>query len=274
MDKGQESMNTGLENKVALVTGGASGIGLGISRALAQEGTHLAIASRKPDIAVIEELQSYGVEVHCIPTNVSQEDQVERMVSETISHFGYLDHYVNNAAWEWHEPVTRLTTDAWLKTLHTNLSACVWACREVARYMVTRGCGSILIVGSTASFNPLYKESSYRVSKTGLIAYAEVLAVELAPYNIRVNTIIPAPFITRITETFFSGGKSDVIRKAVPMKRIGIPDECGPAAILLLSDKLSSYITGSTLIIDGGLHLRPLDLYSDAEILEMNKPIE
>ncbi len=267
-------MDAGLASHTALITGGASGIGLGIAKSLAAEGVNLAIASRNPDPQAVELLRGFGVDVLAIKADVSQEDQVVRMVARAVSHFGHLDHYVNNAAWEWHEPVTRITTEAWMNTINTNLSACVWACREVARHMVERRQGSILIVGSTASIHPLYKEGSYRVSKTGLMVYAEVLAIELAPYNIRVNTIIPGPFVTRITAAFFSGKKSEVLKKDVPLKRIGDPDEIGPAAVLLLSDKLSSYTTGAELVIDGGTRFRPHEMYTDAEILEMNAPEE
>ena len=231
---------------------------------------NLAIASRNPTPEAIELLRTYGVDVLPINADVSQEAQVNRMVAQTIAHFGHLDHYVNNAAWEWHEPVTRLTTESWMNTINTNLSACVWGCREVSRHMVERRQGSILIVGSTASVHPLYKEASYRVSKTGLNAYAEVLAIELAPYNIRVNVLIPGAFVTRITAAFFSGKKSEVLKKDIPLKRIGIPDELGPSAVLLLSDKLSPYTTGAKLLVDGGLSFRPHEMYTDEEILSMN----
>jgi NAD(P)-dependent dehydrogenase (short-subunit alcohol dehydrogenase family) len=87
---------------------------------------------------------------------VSQEEQVKSMVRSAISHFGQLDLFVNNAAWTWHEPITRLTTDALISTMNTNLFACVWACREVSRHMIARRQGAILIIGSTAMLNPLY----------------------------------------------------------------------------------------------------------------------
>jgi NAD(P)-dependent dehydrogenase (short-subunit alcohol dehydrogenase family) len=263
-------MDAGLKGHTALITGGSTGIGLGIAQALAAEGVNLAIASRNPAMDAIEALRSQNIEVLVVKTDVSKEDQVNAMVEKTISHFGKLDHFVNNSAWEWHEPVTHLTTEAWMNTINTNLSACVWACREISRHMIQRKQGSILIVGSTASLHPLYKEASYRVSKTGLRVYAEVLAIELAPFNIRVNTLIPGAFITKITETFFSGQKSEILRKDVPLNRIGLPPEVGPAAVLLLSDKLSSYTTGAELVIDGGTRLRPHELYSTQEILEMN----
>jgi NAD(P)-dependent dehydrogenase (short-subunit alcohol dehydrogenase family) len=262
-------VDSGLEGKTALITGGASGIGLGIAQALAAEGVDLAIASRNPDPAGLEALRAKGVRVAAIPTDVSREDQVQAMVSEAVRLFGHLDLYVNNAAWTWHQPITRLETSAWMNTIHTNLSSCLWACREVSRHMIARGEGSILIIGSTAMFTVQYRETAYRISKTGLKIAMEVLAVELAPYGIRVNMIIPGHFVTRMT----AGFQGEPLRKLLgqtPLRRTGRPEEVGPAAVLLLSDKLSSYTTGTFLVIDGGLHLNPLPVYSDAQISEMN----
>lgn len=263
-------MDTGLKDKTALVTGGSSGIGLGIAKALAREGVKLAIASRKPDPTALEKLRALGVEVMGIEADVSKEEMVINMVRKAIDSFGHLDFYVNNAAWSWHEPVTKLTTEAWMNTINTNLSGCVWACREVAKHMIARKEGSILIIGSTAAYHPLYTETAYRVSKTGLIAYMEVLAIELAPYGIRVNMVVPGAFLTRITKAFFAGEKSKRLTKDIPLKRIGDPDEIGSSAALLLSDKLSSYTTGSILTIDGGIRLRPHQLLSDEDILKLN----
>lgn len=265
-------MDAGLKGKTALITGGASGIGLGLAKTLAQEGVNLAVASRNPDPAALEELRALGVEVVRIQADVSQEDQVINMVETAISSFGHLDLYVNNAAWSWHEPITRLTTESWMNTINTNLSACVWASREVSRHMIERQQGSILIIGSTATFHPLYKETSYRVSKIGLAAFMEVLAIELVPYGIRVNMIIPGGFVTRLTRDFFAGETGEMLRNDVPMRRWGEPEEVGPGAVLLLSDKLSSYTTGSILVIDGGLRLRPHAIFSEQGILRLNAP--
>ena len=265
-------MDTGLKGKTALITGGSRGIGRGIAATLAEEGVNLAIASRNPNPAALDELRGRGVDVVRIQADVSKEDEVVKMVNTAISTFGYLDFYVNNAAWSWHEPITRLTTEAWMNTINTNLSACVWACREVSRHMIQRRQGSILIIGSTATFHPLYKETSYRVSKTGLKVFMEVLALELIPYGIRVNMIIPGGFWTRLTKDFFSGETGKTLVSDVPMKRWGQPEEVGPSAALLLSDKLSGYTTSAVLVIDGGVRLRPHAIFSDEEILELNTP--
>ena len=266
-------MEAGLKGRAALITGGASGIGLGIASALAAEGVDLAVASRHPDPAALDELRRFGVRVVGIAADVSQEEQVKHMVRTAIADLGRLDLYVNNAAWAWHQPITRLDTQSWLNTLNTNLSACVWACREVARHMIPRRQGSILIVGSTAMVTPLYRETAYRVSKTGLRAMMEVLALELAPYQIRVNMVVPGHFITRMTSGFV-GEPLEALKRQIPLRRTGEPDEIGPAAVLLLSDKLSPYTTGTYLLVDGGLHLHPLPLFTDEEILQMNAAAE
>jgi NAD(P)-dependent dehydrogenase (short-subunit alcohol dehydrogenase family) len=265
-------MDTGLGGKTALITGGATGIGFGIARALAAEGVHLAVAGLDLDGSNLAELRSLGVEVEAIECDVRHEDRVIAMVEQTIDRFGHLDLYVNNAAWTWHQPITRLDTASLLNTLQTNLFACVWACREAAKHMIGRRSGSILIVGSTAMLNPFYQESSYRISKASLPYYAEVLAIELAPYGIRVNTIIPGFHLTKLTTGSLSQEMLDRILREIPLRRGGLPADVGSQAALLLSDKLSGYTTGASVVIDGGLHLRPLPFYTDEQILKLNDP--
>lgn len=263
-------MDSGLRGKKALITGGGTGIGRGIALTLAREGVNIAIASRNPSEETIEEIKSLKVEALRLCVDVSDETQVIKMVREVIDKLEGLDMYINNAAGAWHQPVTKISTENWLKTINTNLSACVWACRELSKYMIAQRSGSILIIGSTALFTPLYKEASYRVSKTGLKVYMETLALELAPFGIRVNMIIPGHFPTKLTAGL-GIKKKKIILSQIPLRCLGNPEEdIGAAAILLLSDKLSPYTTASTLVIDGGLRLRPLPLYSDEEIGQMN----
>ena len=267
-------MDTGLKDKIALVTGGGSGIGRGIALALAQEGVHVAVASRNPDPRTIEEIESRGVRALRLCVDVSEEDQVVRMVRETMEGLGGLDLYVNNAAGHWDEPATKLTTEGWMNSINTNLSACVWACREAARHFIAQGHGSIVIVGSTTVGHPTHKETGYRVSKTGLKAYMEVLAIELAPFGVRVNMVTPGYFPTGLAAIFFQehGGfeRENALLSTIPLRRPGQVEEIGPAAVFLLSDRLSSYTTGAELRVDGGADLRPLTLYSDEEIRQMS----
>jgi 3-oxoacyl-[acyl-carrier protein] reductase len=263
-------MNSGLQGKTALITAGGSGIGRGIALALAAEGVNVAIASRNPDPQTVQEIQAFGVEALRLVADVTDESQVADMVQQTIAAFGHLDLYVNNAAWAWHQPITYITTEAWLSTINTNLSSCVWACREVCKRMIKRRQGSILIVGSTAQHARSYGEAAYHVSKTGLKVFMTSLAIEMAPYGIRVNLLVPGHFPTKLTSGL-SDDRARTLIHEIPMRRFGHPEECGPAAVLLLSDKLSPYTTGAELVISGGLHLRPLNLRSDDEIRMMNE---
>jgi NAD(P)-dependent dehydrogenase (short-subunit alcohol dehydrogenase family) len=253
------------------VTGGTTGIGLAIASALAREGVDVAIASRSNRPEAIAALQAVGVRAEWVQADVSSEDQVVRMVVSARDALGGLDLFVNNAAGTWHEPITQLTADGWSRTLATNLSACAFACREVARAFISQGHGAILIVGSTAAHTPLYKESSYRVSKAGLKSLMEVIAIELAPFKIRVNLLTPGAFLTELTRHL---SMRQMGGSMVPLRRPGEVDELGSAAVLLLSDKLSSYTTGAELLVDGGLHLRPLDLYTDEELAALNRTAE
>ncbi|MGD2156607.1 MAG: SDR family oxidoreductase [Anaerolineales bacterium] len=262
-------METGLKGKTALVTGGASGIGRGIALVLAEEGINLAIASRNPDPEVIDEISSKGVKCVRITADVSQEEHVVRMVQEAIENLGHLDFYVNNAAWTWHQPYTKITSEAWYKTLNTNLSACMWACREVAHHMIPRRSGSIVIVGSTVRFFPAYRETSYRVSKMGLRMLMQNLAIELSPYSIRVNMVTPGHYQTRMT----SGISEDIEQKMleiIPAHRFGDVREVGNAVAFLLSDRLSGYTVGGDLVIDGGLTLNPLPLHTQEQVKSLN----
>lgn len=268
-------MDLGLAGKTALVTGGGRGIGRGIALALAREGVDVAIASRQPEGETIAELEALGVRVVSIEVDLRAETAVERMVASAIGAFGHLDLYVNNAGGHWHEPVTRLTRENVERTLETNLYAAMWACRTVARHMLDRGTGSILIVCSTIGFNPAYTESAYRVSKVGLRAFAETLALELGPHGIRVNILSPGLVQTRLAanldHALADPEVGPALRRSVPLRRVGQPDECGDAAAFLLSDRVASYVTGAELVVDGGFRLRPLTLVTEEQILDMNR---
>jgi NAD(P)-dependent dehydrogenase (short-subunit alcohol dehydrogenase family) len=170
-------MKTGLEGKTALITGGSSGIGQGIALALAEAGVRLAIASRNPDPDFVRQLQHMRTQCVRIAADVSQEAGAVRMVQEAIQALGGLDYYINNVAWTWHQPITRLQSVAGYNTLNTNLSAAMWATREASGHMIARGTGGMLIIGSTARFNPAYGETAYRISKMGLRMLMENRAV-------------------------------------------------------------------------------------------------
>jgi len=266
---GAMTLDTGLKGKRALITGGARGIGLAIASALAGEGVRLAIGDRDPDPGAFDELARIAPQVVPITVDVSREETAKGMVEEAVSALGGLDLYVNNAGATWHEPVTRVTSEAFFKTLNTNLAACVWGAREAARIMVAARAGAMLIVGSTVRFCPAYCEGSYRAAKAGLKAYMETLALELCPFGIRVNMLTPGHYPTRLTAGL-AADKAERLQKEIPMRRFGNTNELGPSALFLLSDRLSSYITGAELVVDGGLALRALAVHSNEEIKNWN----
>jgi NAD(P)-dependent dehydrogenase (short-subunit alcohol dehydrogenase family) len=192
------------------------------------------------------------------------------MVWQAIEALGGLDLFVNCAAGFWPEAVTRVSSQAWYRTLDTNLSACVWAAREVARHMIRQRSGSILIVGSTVVRAPSYWGTAYRVSKTGLKAYMETLAIELAPFGIRVNMLTPGATATRLVSGM-SAEQRRAVEVGVPLgRREAQPEELAPSAVLLLSDRLSSYTTGTDLVVDGGLSLRPFMIGADETVRAIN----
>jgi glucose 1-dehydrogenase len=262
-------MDSGLGGKRALITGGGEGIGLAIALALAAEGVHVAIASRSEHPEAISEIAAHGVNAVWIQADVSREEDVVRMVAEAADRLGGLDLYVNNAAATWHQPITRLTSEAWRRTLDTNLTACAFACREVARRFVAQRSGSILIVGSVAGHVPLYQEAAYRTSKGGLKMIMELVAIELAPYAVRANLLAAGGTLTRLVSQLPPDQKDGHL---APLRRFARPEEYGPTAVLLLSDRLSSYTTGAEVVVDGGFRLRPMDVYTDEQIAAFNSP--
>ncbi|MFN8620745.1 MAG: SDR family oxidoreductase [Chloroflexota bacterium] len=264
------SMDTGLAGAKALVTGGGSGIGRAIALALAREGADVVIAGRRPRPEVVAELRDLGVHAEGLEVDVSREDAVVRMVADAAAHLGGLDRYVNVAAGAWHEPLTHLTTHAWERTLATNLSGCVWGCREAARRFRDAGGGAILVIGSTATVSAQPRETAYRASKAALKAHVEVAAVELAPFGIRVNLLTPGATDTAFVPPASAAQRERAMRE-VPLRREAQPDELAPAALLLLSDRLGGYITGADLIVDGGLRLRPIFHGTDDDLRALSE---
>jgi NAD(P)-dependent dehydrogenase (short-subunit alcohol dehydrogenase family) len=265
-------LDTGLKGKKALVTGGGVGIGFAIARKLAEEGVDVAIANRSAYPDSIRELESFGVKAVGIQADVGKESDVIRMVQEATAGLGGLDVYVNNVAAHWDEPALKTTAENWYKTVNTNLSACVFACREVGNLFVKQGSGGILIIGSTASSAVLPGEYAYRVTKTALVPYMQALAAELAPFKIRVNMLTPGLFMTRMTKDLdFEGDMLQTILKDIPLRCAGDSYESlAPAAVLLLSDTLSGYTTGSNLIVDGGLSMNVMAWRSEEELRDMS----
>ena len=263
------ALETGLAGKKALITGGASGIGRAIALALAAEGVDVAIADRKGLAPVVAEISAAGVRGYGIEVDVSREEDIVRMVREAADALGGLHLYVNNAAGTWHESVTRVSREAFEKTMATNIAASVYATREVARRFIAQRNGTILAVCSTATVSAQPRETSYRASKAALKAHIEVAAVELAPFGIRANLLTPGAVDTPFVAHASAAQRARATRE-VPLRREATPSEMAPAAVFLLSDRLASYITGAEFIVDGGLRLRPIFGGSDDDLVGLN----
>ncbi|HMO83690.1 MAG TPA: SDR family oxidoreductase [Lacipirellulaceae bacterium] len=264
-------MDPCLTNKVALVTGGSSGIGLGIAQALVDAGVHVAIASRSHDAQVTQSLRAAGGTVLEVYADVSREADVIRMVRETVEGLGGLDLFVNNAAQALHQPLTRIDADAFHKIVGPNPAAGVWGCREAAKSFIANGKpGAILVVGSTSMYTPGPTETVYRMTKAGLKSLVQSIAVELAPHGIRANLLVPGHYRTRLTAGL-STEIEERLTHQIPMRRFGETSDCGNAAVFLLSPTLARYITGAELVVDGGLSLRPLSFLTDGELASLNR---
>lgn len=268
-------MDLGLEGKVVLITGGARGIGKAIAAVFAEEKANLAIVDL--DFEPVDKMlhQKDVTEILYIKADLSIEEEVKRAVQKAIDVFGKIDIFVNVAGIISYEPVTKITLKEWNRILDTNLTGAMMCCREVCKHMIKNRSGSIIVVTSTIQYMPAYREAAYRVSKTGLQVFTETVALEMAPYSIRVNTISPGIIYSEhwSKNTLGPTLKDDVLGprllESIPMGRTGKPDDIGNTAAFIASDKCP-YITGTNIIIDGGFHLRPLILISKEEIERMN----
>ena len=268
-------MDLGLKGKTVLITGGARGIGKAIAIAFAEEKANLAIIDIEPE-ADDEILQKkYGIDILSIKADLSIEEEVKRSVQKTIDVFGAIDIFVNVAGIISYEPVTKITLGEWQRILDINLTGAMICCREVCKHMVENRSGSIIVISSTIQYMPAYREAAYRVSKTGLQVFTETVALEMAPFGIRVNTISPGIIYSEhwskntLGPTLNDKVLGPRLLESIPLGRTGKPEDIGDTVVFIASDRCP-YITGTNVIIDGGFHLRPLILISNEEIREMN----
>jgi NAD(P)-dependent dehydrogenase (short-subunit alcohol dehydrogenase family) len=249
-------MKITLEGKVALVTGGSRGIGLAIARTFAENGAKVAIVSRK--LENLEEakaaLAKDGLEVEVIVSHVGREGAALALVSEVVQRFGKIDVLVNNAATNpQFGPMITADDKVFDKTFETNARGYFSLARETAKHLLARNApGSFVFVSSTQGILGSPMMGVYGMSKAAVISLTKTLAVELGPSGIRVNCIAPGLVQTRFAAALI---QNDEIAKRwverAPLRRYGEPDEIAGAALFLASDA-ASYITGETLVIDGG----------------------
>lgn len=241
-----------LAGKAAIVTGGAVGIGFAIAGRLAEAGAKVLIAD-KDSAAAAAAAAKIPQSIACA-VDVSDETQVEVMVAKAVTELGGVDILVNNAGIYPQKPVLEATREDFEKIIHTNLMGAFFAAKAVAKQMIVQGRGGKII--NITSIDALHPSNVglafYDASKHGLWGFTKNLALELAPYNIWVNAIAPGGVATPGTNF---GKMPDEFTKAflarIPMHRMAEADEIGKVALFLASD-LSSYMTGSQIVVDGG----------------------
>jgi NAD(P)-dependent dehydrogenase (short-subunit alcohol dehydrogenase family) len=248
-----------VEGKVAVVTGGSRGIGESIARALGQSGAKVAIASRKREglDAAAERLRQAGVEVEAFTCHTGKVEDVRALVGAVVARYGKVDVLVNNAATNPHfGPMMTAEDAAFDKTFEVNVKGYFYAAREVARHLVDRGApGSIINVTSVAGLAAAPLQGIYGMTKAAVVSMTQTLAVELASSKIRVNAIAPGLVDTRFASAIV--GNEDLVKQVVgrtPLGRYAGPDEIAGAALFLASDA-ASYVTGQTLVVDGGMRI-------------------
>ncbi|OGY25561.1 MAG: SDR family oxidoreductase [Candidatus Woykebacteria bacterium RBG_16_44_10] len=254
-----------LSSKTAIVTGGARGIGFGIASRLAEAGANITIADRRKDEAeeAVKKLSEQGHKAIAVAVDVSKEDEVQKMVEATIENFGSVDILVNNAGIYPNILVMNMTPEDFDKVIDINLKGVFLCTKKVAEQMIKQDRGGKII--NITSIDALHPSSAglahYDASKHGVWGFTKNVALELAPHKIWVNAIAPGgiatPGVEEIQKSMQVPAGVDMQKMLeaflakIPMKRMGEPDDIGKVALFLASN-MSSYITGSQIVVDGG----------------------
>lgn len=245
-----------LTGKTAIVTGGSRGIGKEMAEGLAEAGASLMLCSRRQEWLdeTVAEFAKRGFNAAGILCDVSKPDDVQTLVDETVSKFGSIDILVNNAGVSWGTMPEEMSLEQWQKVIDVNLTGCFLMAQAAGREMLKQGKGSIIniasIAGLTSSANgPFY--AGYVASKAGLIGLTRELAASWGRRGIRVNAIAPGFFPSRMTKAVLDIYERSIQENNV-IPRVGEPGELKGAAVFLASDA-SSYITGQTIVVDGGM---------------------
>jgi len=243
-----------LEGRTALVTGGSRGIGRAVSSLLARLSAGVGVnyvRDASAARAVVAEIEADGGRALAVQADVSQPDEAERAISETVAAFGTLDILVvNHGIWK-RAAIDSMTPGEWQETLQVNLDGAYAACHHAARVMAPRGSGAIVLIASSAGQRGEAFYSHYAASKGALIALTKSLAAELGPQGIRVNAVAPGWVLTDMTRAALDGdGAADALR-SVPLARPGTPEEIAGPVAFLASD-LASFVFGEVLSANGG----------------------
>lgn len=247
-----------LENKIAIVTGAARGLGEGIALKLAEHGAHIAFSyvsesSAEKAAALVTKLEGLGVKAKAWRSNAGKYEEAEAFVNEVVKEFGTVDICVNNAGISKDNLLLRLTPEQWDEVMEVNLKSVYNMTKQVIRPMMKAKKGSIINMSSIVGINGNAGQGSYAASKAGIIGFTKSIAIELGSRNVRVNAIAPGFIETDMTHYLKEGEAGQAFLSKIPMGRFGSAEEIGNTTLYLASD-LSSYVTGQVISVCGGLN--------------------
>ena len=254
-----------IKDKVALVTGGAQGIGLGIAKAFLHAEATVVISDRNEDglRMTTDDLQHrFGGKVYGIVADISVEEEVKKMVAEAVSKFDAIDILVNNAGLSGMNYFWEMPVQDWDAVINTNLRGAFLCTKEVTKVMLQKGIeGRIINIASGNSSIPTTGIAAYCASKGGLLMFTRAAALELGPRGINVNAIAPGTTLTPLTEGFYNlPGLKEAFLDRTPKGRFGEPDDIAKVALFLASEH-AEWVTGQMVYVDGGQSLMGLPRY-------------
>jgi 2-deoxy-D-gluconate 3-dehydrogenase len=242
-----------LSGKVAVITGGSKGLGRAIAAGLARAGADVVITSRTPaDLETVAvALREHGHQVLSLRSDMSDEGSIRIMVQEVVDHFGHIDILVNNAGIEGVGAIVEMEAEYWDHVLDVNLRGPMLCCKYVGPHMIDRRRGKVINVASVLASRVARYMGAYAASKAAVVQLTRTLALEWIRHNIQVNALCPGYFLTPMNEEFFTTEAGRKLIANLPIGRLGGTTEIEGAAVFLASEA-SSYITGTTLYVDGG----------------------
>lgn len=246
-----------LSGKVAIVTGGYSGLGYASAEALAEAGAQIVIGARHLDRCqeACSKIEKLGVK--CLPfrCDVTDEQDVDTLFEVAVREFGKVDILLNSAGtFGEGKPIAKTDTEDWGRTLDVDSKGTFLCCRAAAREMMKRNEGKIINIASVSAFKAVFGMGSYSAAKAAVVMLTKTLALELAPYNIQANVISPGYILTPLNKSFFDSPAGARVMAKWPTERIGSPDLL-KGIVLYLASPASNYMTGSEIVIDDGQSL-------------------
>jgi 3-oxoacyl-[acyl-carrier protein] reductase len=244
-----------LKDKIAIITGGARGIGKATAEKFLMEGAKVVICDVNPEIIfkTVDELRHISEDIYGIKVDVTNREEVDQMIKFTLEKFGKIDCLVNNAGITADNTLLKMSEDEWDRVININLKGVFNCGQAVAKVMAEQGFGVILNASSVVGLYGNYGQTNYAATKWGVIGMTKTWAKELGKKGVRVNAVAPGFILTPMTEKM-PEKILEMMKEKAPLRRIGLPEDVANAYAFLASDE-ASFITGAVLSVDGGIVL-------------------